>query len=93
MGVEKAAALAAELRPCSRSYMRINGIHANLTDSLLAYIHDDLRILIYQHSGKGAKKPDLMADKLIHGRQDKKDDLKRFGNGDDFARAWEELNG
>jgi hypothetical protein len=90
--VETAATLAAELRPSSRSYMRFNGINANLTDGLLAYLHDDLQILIYQHSGKGAKKPTLNADNLIHGRQEK-DNLKHFDDGEDFEKAWGNLNG
>ncbi len=89
--LKTASQLAAGLRPYSRSYMYEAGVKADLTDSLLAYIHDDLQALIYQHAGKHAKKPEFISKKVIYGEKKPSDDLIKFDSGDDFDKAWKEL--
>ena len=91
--LETAATLAAELRPSSRSYMAVKGVHVNMTDALLARIYDSLQILVYQHAGKKTQKPKLVSDDLIRGKSEKENDTKAFKNADDFEEAWRNLNG
>lgn len=71
--------------------MAAQKVKADLTDSLLAMIHDDLRQLIWQHGGKHAQRPQLIAMDIIHGPK-KHDDLRTFDTGEDFLKAWKELN-
>lgn len=89
--LKTAAQLAAGLRPYSRSCMYAAGVKADLTDSLLAYIHDDLQALIYQHAGKHAKKPEFISNRIIHGEKKPGDDLVKFDTGKEFDEAWKEL--
>lgn len=91
--LDTAAALAAELRPSSRSYMAAKGLHVNMSDTLLARIYDALQVLIYQHAGKRAQKPKMISDDLIRGKSEEKNDTKAFDNPGDFEQAWRNLNG
>lgn len=93
-----AATLAAGLRQDSRIRMKVSHVKANLDSSLLAMIHDDLTSLIYvtvkSRSKKHFAKPDLIANRIIHGDTKKQaDEYQGYTSAEDFEKAWERLSG
>lgn len=90
--VRTAATLAAGLRPCSRSYMKAVGVKADLTDSLLAMIHDRLADLISMLAGKNSKGISRIAEDVIHGKPEKSE-TEQYDAVYDFDAEWAKRTG
>ena len=87
---ELAATLAAGLRPSSRSVMKMQGVKANLQESLAALVHDDLQAIICMLSGKKHAKPKFIAKKVISGEK-KKTEYETFDSPEAFWTRWNSL--
>lgn len=88
--IDLASTLAAGLRPNSRSYMKIHGIKANLTESLAASIDDELRAIIYMLSGKKNRKPEFIANRIIFGEPERTE-YEKFRSPEEFWKRWNSI--
>lgn len=90
-----AATLAGGLRDTSRSKMKLSGTEQDPDRVLLACILDAARIANWQRTkngGKGTKKPELIAPKLIKEKDKEKGNaVESYDDGAAFLRARERL--
>lgn len=91
--VDTQAALLFGLSPNSRTKRAIVGMKYDQETLLLAAILDDLRLILWQRSKKGAKKPESILKAMTEPEKKEKKEIMTFATPEDFEKARRELNG
>ena len=86
VSVATAAILAAGLPTESRTVREMSGIPCTTTELLLASIHDELAIMLWQKSASKKRKP-KKPESLVKKRMKKKTEVATFSTAEDFERA------
>lgn len=85
---EYIATLAAGLRPNSRIVMKLTGQKLPQNELALLYVLDNIRLLVWQHSGDGAKnrrKPKSIVEEIME--REKEPKFAAFDTPEDFEAA------
>jgi len=91
--VETQAALLFGLSTNSRTKRAIVGMKYDQETLLLAAILDDLRLILWQRSKKGTKKPESILKAMTEPEKKEKKEIMTFATPEEFEKARRELNG